>query len=93
MRRDDEGAAVDDAEFHRLGVAEILNPYPGVERERAVSRRHFLHVVDFAIRGRTAMVGVAVPTGDAGLGVAGRHRARRGRADVPLMAAARQGQG
>jgi hypothetical protein len=36
-----------------------------------MSSHQGFHVVDFAIGGRAAVIGVAVPTGEAGFGVAG----------------------
>ena len=75
----DKGAAVGDANFHSLAIVEVGNPEPGVEGESAVGGGQLLHVVDLAIGGTPAVVGVAVPTGHASLGLAqlGRGRWRR----------------
>jgi hypothetical protein len=39
---------------------------------------HFLHIVDFAVGGGASVIGVAVPTGYAGFGVADLDGNRRG---------------
>ena len=66
----DKGTAVGNAHLGGPVVVEIVDFYPRIEREGAVGCRHLLHVVNFAIRGSAAVVGMAVPTGDTLLGVA-----------------------
>ncbi len=85
----DEGAAVGDSHLHLLVVAQVFDEHPGIERQGAMGRGQLLHVVDFAVCGQAAVVGVAVPACDAGLsgcrwvparpGDGGPRRAARGR--------------
>ena len=66
----DEGTAIDDTDFARLRVAHIGYTHPGIEGQGAMGGDHRLHVVDLAIGSLAAVIGVAVPAGEAGLGSA-----------------------
>src|SRR6516162_9237626 len=59
----DEGAAIVDAYRHVTAVVEVVNPHLSVEGEGAMRGRQFVHVIDFAVRGRTVMVRMSVPGG------------------------------
>src|SRR5271157_4860725 len=58
-------AAVDDANLHALVVSQIHHPDQGVEGKGGMGRGERVHIVRFAAGGGLAVVGVAVPTGEA----------------------------
>ena len=64
-------------DLHALLVAQIDHPDPRIERESAVRRHQLLHIVDFPIGGRPAMVGVSIPTGGSRLHIPGLGRVFR----------------
>src|SRR5207302_4357875 len=69
----DERAAVGNTHQRRVSLLQIGNTYDGTQRQRAMRRRHGVHVVDFAIRSHTVVVRRTVPTGAPGF-----HSQRRG---------------
>ncbi len=87
----DERASVRNTNIHRLGVREIRHVDPGLEGQGPVGGRELLHIVNLAIRGRPAMIGMAVPARQAVFRVpdSGGDGARRSRQSrVLLMGAA-----
>src|SRR5581483_3338252 len=66
----DERPAVDDLDIDRLAGIEIVDPYPGMERQCAMSGHQLLHVVDLAVGRLATVVRMTVPAGDALFGIA-----------------------
>ncbi len=73
----DKRPAIRDAHGRGFSVVEIRHAHHGFKRQRAVRRRQFVHVVDFAIRGAPPVEGHPVPGGVALFDVARRRRALR----------------
>ena len=59
----DKGASIDNSDLCGLVIVQIVDTYPGIERQRTMRGRHLLHVVNFTIGCRTTVIGVAIPTG------------------------------
>jgi succinoglycan biosynthesis protein ExoA len=57
----DERTPVDDSYLDGLVIAEIANAHTGLKGQGAMGCDHRFHVVDFAIRGGSSVVGMAVP--------------------------------
>ena len=63
----DERAAIGDAHENRVICLEIGDAHDRSERQRTVCGGHGVHVVDFAVRSATGVIGRSVPTGESGL--------------------------
>ncbi len=59
----DERSPVGNANNSGTPVLQVEDFHHGIERERAVGRRHFVHVIDFPVGGAAPMIGVSVPAG------------------------------
>jgi len=92
MRPVDERTAVDDANIDGLLVAEVGDAHACTEREGAMRRGQALHVVNFSIGCGAAMVGVAIPTGEARFGGPNLRRRRHGGDRVVSLRASREQQ-
>jgi hypothetical protein len=67
----DEGATIGDADLSTLAVGLVENIDPGIEGKAEMSSGEGAHVIDLTIGGAAAMIGFAIPTGEATLGVTG----------------------
>ena len=65
----DEGATVGDTDFDGFVVAEIDHAHPGPEGQGTVRGGELFHIVDFAVGGGAAVIGMSVPAGEPGFAV------------------------
>lgn len=62
-----EGTAIGDAHVGDLAVIEVVHADPSIERPVAMGSGELLHVIDLAVGGASAVIGITVPTGDTAL--------------------------
>jgi hypothetical protein len=66
----DEGATIVDADLSAFAIGLIEDIDPGIKGKAEMSGSESAHVIDLAIGGTAAMIGFAIPAGEATFGVA-----------------------
>ncbi len=66
----DEGATIGDADLSAFAIGLIEDIDPGIKGKTEMSGSESTHVIDLTIGGTAAMIGFAIPTGEATFGVA-----------------------